>query len=106
MRERRELMKLTTGRYAESGAPATLRSRLFWLRHNTVTVAQRLREGLSADTGDGGSYLCRDWGVWMVRPSHGFRSRRWISVPLRATRSISRDDREAATEWFVAVAAI
>lgn len=99
-------MPWTTGRYAESGRPATLRSRWFWLRHNVGTFLLTVREGLSADTGIDGSYLCRDWGVWMVRPSYGFRSRRWISIPLRATRSISRDDRDAATDWFIASAAI
>lgn len=98
-------MPLTTGRYADSGRPSTLRSRLFWLRHNLGTAALRVREGLSADTSDG-EYLCRDWGVWVVRPCHGFRSRRWISPPLRMTRSIRGDDNEAATEWFIASAAV
>jgi hypothetical protein len=98
-------MPLTTGRYAESGTPATLRSRLFWLRHNLGTALQQVRAGLS-DNGHDSEYLCRDWGVWMVRPGNGLRSRRWISPPLRMTRSIGADDNEAATEWFVAAAGI
>lgn len=98
-------MPLTTGSYADSGRPPTLRSRLFWLRHNLGKFARQVHEGLSAGTGDG-EYLCRDWGVWVVRPGHGFRSRRWISAPLRMTRSIRAEDNEAATEWFIASAAV
>lgn len=97
-------MPLTTGKYAEY-TPATrreaIRHRLFWIRHNIGTFLLEVRDGLSADTSAGGSYLCRDWGAWMVRPTYGFRSRRWISLPLRATRSISRDDRDRATDWFI-----
>lgn len=98
-------MSLTTGRYAESDARPTLHSRLFWLRRNITTFLLEVREGLSEDTGDG-SYLCRDWGVWMVRPCHGFRSRRWVSLPQHATRSIAAGDNEAATDWFMAQAGI
>jgi hypothetical protein len=99
-------MPWTTGSsYAESGRPATLRSRLFWLRHNIATAFMEARDGLSTNTG-GGEQLCRDWGMWMVRPGRGFRSRRWISVPLRATRSIPADDDEAAFQWWTASPAV
>ncbi|QIS15911.1 hypothetical protein [Nocardia arthritidis] len=39
-------------------------------------------------------------GWWTVRPVRGFRSRRWISKPIYATRAIPGDDREAALTWM------
>jgi hypothetical protein len=93
------MMPLTTGRYADSGRPPTLRSRLFWLRHNLSTFLSQLR-GNPSNLGEG-QYLSREWGTWMVRPCKGFRSRQWISPPLHATRSIPVTDHDAAIEWWM-----
>jgi hypothetical protein len=48
---------------------------------------------------DGGFQLRREWGFWMVRPNRGWRSVRWVTPPVHATRHIPRTDRDAAGLW-------
>ncbi|WP_067663989.1 hypothetical protein [Nocardia miyunensis] len=93
-------MPWTTGRYAESGKPATLRSRLFWLRHNVGTFLLEVRDGLSADTGFGHSFQ-REWGGWAVRPRRGWRRIRRVTPPTHYTRRYSADEHDAALDWIL-----
>lgn len=95
-------MPLTQGRYApmlRSTRREMITSRLRWLRGKTVGFFlyppwQRHPE----DTGEG-FQLNREWGFWTVRPHRGWRSIRWISPAVHATRRIRRDDNDAAELW-------
>lgn len=92
-------MPWTTGSYAESDRPATLRSRLFWLRSNLVGfwLAHRRHP---EDT-RGGSTFRREWGGWAVRPSRGWRRFRWITPPTVYTRRFSAEEHDAAVDWVL-----
>jgi hypothetical protein len=94
-------MPITTGEYA----PRTIMSRRellahrwFWLRHNVALLMQRPWRLDESDTGVGHA-LYREWGYWTVRPVAGWRSRRWITPPMHATRCIPGADHDAAIEW-------
>jgi hypothetical protein len=94
-------MPWTTGRYAESGKPSTLRSRWFWLRHHLVGtwLAHRRAPG---DAGLGYSFH-REWGGWAVRPRRGWRRLRWVTPPTHYTRRFSAVDKDAAIDWALGV---
>jgi hypothetical protein len=95
-------MGWTTGSYADSGRPATLRSRLFWLRTN-ITGFWLAHRRHPEDTG-AGTVMYREWGAWVVRPCRGWRQWRWITPPLHATRSIPAAQRDAALDWWMGTA--
>lgn len=96
-------MPWTTGSYAESDNPATLRSRLYWLRSHIVGywLARRRHP---EDTG-AGTEMRREWGAWVIRPSSGLRSHRFTPA-LQRNRSIPARDRDAALDWWQATASI
>ncbi len=93
-------MPVTTGRYA----PRTLHTladranhRWFWLRHNAARILRPAR--LDPRDNGGGYTLHREWGRWTLRPVTGWRSLRWITPALHATRTIPGRDRDAACDW-------
>lgn len=87
------------GRYAEYQGPISLRHRV----ENAVRVLSRPRtKRLHPDDKGGGYTLHRELVWWTIRPVSGWGSRRWVSKPTHATRSIAKDDREAADDWLIA----
>ncbi len=95
-------MPLTTGRYCEirlDTRRARLAHRWRWLRESVrVLLLTRPHRLDPTDTGAGYT-MYREWGHWTVRPVTGWRARRWITPPTHATRTIARDDRDAACDW-------
>lgn len=92
-------MPWTTGSYAESDRPATVRSRWFWFRSHLIGAWLAHRRH-PEDTG-GGSTFRREWGGWAVRPSQGWRRFRWITPPTLYTRRFSSDQHDAAADWML-----
>jgi len=99
------------GRYASSRTTSTItpRQRLahhwFWLRHTITMRCARPHHLAPEDTG-AGSTIYREWGHWTIRPVAGWRSHRWITPPLRATRAIPASNHDAATQWALDVLGI
>ncbi|ONM50493.1 hypothetical protein [Nocardia donostiensis] len=87
-------MPLTEGRYAERTGPRRL---WFWIRRSFADAVRRYRRD-PRDTG-GGYVMHREWGAWVLRPVTGWRSLRWVSPPVRATRAVPAGDRDAAVDW-------
>lgn len=85
-------MPVTAGRYADS----VQNNRWFWVRHHLAGLLQPRRD--PRDNG-GGFTMHREWGAWVLRPVTGWRSIRWVTPPVRMTRSVSADDRGAALDW-------
>lgn len=102
-------MPLTRGRYMP--VPGLTRrqviaSRLRWLRGTVLGFFlyppwRRHPE----DTG-GGFQVRREWGYWTVRPNRGWRSVRWVTPPVHATRHIPRSDHDDAWIWGTEVLGI
>ena len=96
-------MPLTNGRYGSlQGRSITARQRLGmrwrWLRHSVGLWLARPNRLAPGDTG-AGTTLHREWGHWVIRPVSGWRSRRWITPPLHATRHVPASDRDGALYW-------
>lgn len=87
------------GRYAEVPAgsiPRRVHVTSFLRRQWHTLLTPRLHPG---DSG-GGYTLHHEWGRWTIRPVKGWRSRRWISVPLHTNRAVAKGDRDRALDWM------
>lgn len=95
-------MPLTQGRYVPVFGRTRrerIASRLRWLRGNVLGFFLHPPWRRHPEDTGGGSHVCREWGWWMVRPCRGWRSVRWVTPPLHATRNIPRTDRDTAVLW-------
>lgn len=43
--------------------------------------------------------LWREYGGWVIRPQHGWRSVRWVTPPLHYTRKFAATDVDGAGDW-------
>ena len=95
-------MPATDGRYADvvkSTRWAAGASRLRWIQARVMgglhhSSWRRHPEDTGAALG-----LHREWGRWTVRPSRGWRSLRWVTPPVHATRDIAARDKDDAVIW-------
>lgn len=95
-------MDLSTGRrYADYRGPVTARQRLIGARRALSRVLPHRRKLHPQDAGGGYQGVRREFGRWVVRPMTGTGSRRWLSKPLYATRTIPGNDRVAAEDWML-----
>lgn len=86
-----------SGRYADYQGKISLRARVAGAAR--ALSRPRTRRLHPQDAGRG-YQLRRELGWWTVRPETGAGSRRFVSKPTYATRTIAKNDREAALTWM------
>lgn len=95
-------MPLTEGRYAPTVASTrrdAIASRLRWLRGRILGYFLYLSWRRHPEDTGAGFGLSREWGWWMLRPSRGWHSVRWVTPPAHATRAIAAADPDGAEIW-------